>query len=182
MAAALLAVLAACGGGGGGGGGGGDADGASSDRTFTHDDFSISFKYPQYLKRGRVTEVAESAGGEPVAQTALAIDEANAIFLAKYEVNAEVDDANIATFAPRVDQLVQQLTGEPVSGRTTRVGGFPAIRYDDVDLNTPPQGQSRLVFLFDGAVEYLVNCQSTPEERDAITRGCDRVLATMSRA
>ncbi|HEX2024693.1 MAG TPA: hypothetical protein VHF00_08295, partial [Acidimicrobiales bacterium] len=183
--AALFAVLAACGGGGGGGGGGdgsGDGGGASADRTFSHDDFSISFKYPGYLKRGRVTEVAESAGGEPVAQTALAIDEANAIFLAKYEVNAEVDEDNIAAFAPRVDELVQQLTGEPVSGQTTRVGGFPAIRYDDVDLTTPPQGQSRLVFLFDGAVEYLVNCQSTPEERDAITRGCDRVLTTMSRA
>ncbi len=177
MAAVLLAVLAAC-----GGGGAGDDEGTSSDRTFTDDDFAISFKYPGYLKRGRVTEVAESAGGEPVAQTALAIDEANAIFLAKYEVNAEVNDENIATFAPQVDQLVQQLTGRPVSGQTTRVGGFPAIRYDDVALNTPPQGQSRLVFLFDGAVEYLVNCQSTPEERDAITRGCDRVLTTMSRA
>ncbi len=176
MAAALLAFLAAC------GGGDREGDGASADRTFSDDNFAISFKYPEYLKRGRVTEVAESAGGEPVAQTALAIDEANAIFLAKYEVNAEVTDENIATFAPQVDQLVQQLTGRPVSGQTTRVGGFPAIRYDDVALNTPPQGQSRLVFLFDGAVEYLVNCQSTPEERDAINRGCDRVLTTMSRA
>jgi hypothetical protein len=180
VAGALLGVLAACG--GGGGGGGNDGDRASSERTFSEDAYAISFKYPSYLTEGKVTEVAESAGGEPVAQTALAIDEANAIFLAKYEVNAEVTGENIATFAPQVDELVQQLTGRPARGQTTEVGGLPAIRYEEVDLRTPPEGKSRLVFLFDGAVEYLVNCQSTPEERDAINRGCDRVLTTMSRA
>jgi hypothetical protein len=172
VAGALLGTLGAC---------GGDDD-ASNEKTFSNEDFAITFKYPGSLKQGKVKEVAESAGGEPVAQTALAIDEANAIFIAKYDINAEVDQGNIDDFAPQVDQVVQQLTGRPVNGTTAEVGGLPAIRYDDVDLSAPPQGKSRLVFLFDGAVEYLVNCQSTPEERDEITRGCDRVLTTMSKS
>lgn len=174
LAAALLGALAGCGGGGDGS--------ASSEKTFTHEDFAISFKYPGNLKESRVGETAQSAGGEPVAQTALAVDEANAIFLAKYDVNAEVTRENIGTFVPQVDQVVQQLTGNPISGTTVEVGGLPGVRYDDVALAKPPQGQSRLVFLFDGSVEYLVNCQSTPEERGEITRACDRVLTTMSKA
>ena len=179
LASLLLATLAACGGGGGDAGGGG---GVPDEKTFSHEDFAVTFKYPGNLQQGRVSEVAESAGGEPEAQTALAIDEANAIFLAKYDVNAEVTKENIDSFVPQVDQVVQQLTGNPVSGTTVEVAGLPAIRYDDLALTTPPQGQSRLVFIFDGSVEYMVNCQSTPEEREAITRGCDRALTTMSKA
>ncbi|HEX2042979.1 MAG TPA: hypothetical protein VHF24_10120 [Acidimicrobiales bacterium] len=173
LAGALLGALAGCGGGG---------DSASSEKTFTHEDFAISFKYPGSLKESKVGETAQSAGGEPVAQTVLAVDEANAIFLAKYDLNAEVTKENIATFVPQVDQVVQQLTGNPISGTRVDVGGLPGVRYDDVALTKPPQGQSRLVFLFDGSVEYLVNCQSTPEERDEISRACDRVLTTMSKA
>ena len=184
VALALLVAGAGCGGDGGdgGGGAGGGGTGASDEETFSHEEFAITFKYPGNFEQGRVSEVAESAGGEPEAQTALAIDEANAIFLAKYDVNAEVTKENIDSFVPQVDQVVQQLTGTPASGRTVEVAGLPAIRYDDLDLRTPPQGQSRLVFVFDGNIEYLVNCQSTPEEREAVTRGCDRVLTTMSKA
>ena len=40
----------------------------------------------------------------------------------------------------------------------------------------PAQGQSRLAVLFDGKVEYLVNCQSTPDQRDKIEKGCRTVL------
>ena len=171
LAAALFGTLAGCGG-----------DDASSEKTFSHGDFAISFKYPGTLQQGQVKAVAESAGGEPLAQTALAVDEANAIFLAKYDVNAEVTPENIDAFVPQVDQVVHQLTGSPVSGRTVEVGGLPGVRYDGVGLRTPPQGQSRLVFLFDGSVEYLVNCQSTPEEREEIIRACDRVLTTLSKS
>jgi hypothetical protein len=172
LAAVVLGALVGC---------GGDGDSASSEKTFSHDDFAISFKYPGNLKTSKVGETAQSAGGEPVAQTALAVDEANAIFLAKYDVNAEVTKENIATFVPQVDEVVEQLTGNPIGGTTVAVGGLPGVRYDDVALANPPQGQSRLVFLFDGSVEYLVNCQSTPEERAKITRACDRVLTTMSK-
>lgn len=161
---------------------GGDGSRASNEKTFSHDGFAITFRYPGNLREAKVSEAIESAGGEPAAETALAIDETNAIFLAKYDINPEVDHGNLGTFVPELDRVVGEQTGSPVGGKTSEVGGLPAIRYDDVELRSPPQGRSRLVYLFDGAVEYLVNCQSTPEKRDEITRACDRVLTTMSKS
>jgi hypothetical protein len=45
-----------------------------------------------------------------------------------------------------------------------------------IDVAQPAQGQSRLAVLFDGKVEYLVNCRSTPDQRDKIEKGCRTVL------
>lgn len=49
-------------------------------------------------------------------------------------------------------------------------------------LDEPPQGESRLVYLFDQAVEYQLNCQSTPEKRAELNAACGQVLATLRRA
>ena len=171
VAAALLAALGGC----------SDDGNPSEGKTFRHDAFAFTFRYPDNLKTVKVGETSRSAGGEPVAQTALAIDEANAIFLAKYDLETAITSDNLASIVPDVDSLVSQLAGEPASGRTVDVAGLPAIQYDDVDLEEPPEGKSRLVALFDGPVEYMINCQSTPEEREEITRGCDLALRTLTR-
>lgn len=80
---------------------------------------------------------------------------------------------------PEIDRLVDQFGGTPGSGRLLELGGFPGIRYDEVEVEEPPDGESRLVFLFDGATEYLINCQSTPEERASVEEACDRALSTL---
>ena len=41
-------------------------------------------------------------------------------------------------------------------------------------------GQSRLVFLFDGELEYQINCQSTPDGRDEVESACDEALETLT--
>lgn len=167
---ALLVALAGC----------GDDGDTPAEKTFRDDAFSLTFKYPGKFKAVEASKPSRSAGGEPVAHTALAIDEANAIFLARYDLAAAVTSDNLASIVPEVDSLVSQLAGEPASGRTVEVGGLPAIQYDDVDLEEPPEGKSRLVAIFDGSVEYMLNCQSTPEEREEITRGCDLALRTLA--
>jgi hypothetical protein len=83
---------------------------------------------------------------------------------------------------PELDGVVVQLAGGPVSGSVTEVGGLPAVRYEPVPLDDPAQGESRLVYLFDQAVEYQVNCQSTPKMRTELNAACDQVLATMRKA
>jgi hypothetical protein len=45
-----------------------------------------------------------------------------------------------------------------------------------ISITEPANGESRLAVLFDGKTEYLVNCQSTPEQRDKIEKGCRTVL------
>ena len=168
---AVLAALAGC----------GDDGDASAEKTFRDDAFSLTFKYPDNFKSVEASKPSRSAGGEPVAHTALAIDEANAIFVARYDLEAAVTSDNLPSIVPEVDSLVSQLAAEPARGRTIVVGGLPAIEYDDVDLEEPPEGKSRLVAIFDGPVEYMLNCQSTPEERKEITRGCDLALRTLTK-
>jgi len=59
-------------------------------------------------------------------------------------------------------------------------GGLPGYGYV-VDLTDPAQGQSRIAVLFDGGVEYLVNCQSTPDSRDRIEKACGTVLDSLEK-
>jgi hypothetical protein len=37
-----------------------------------------------------------------------------------------------------------------------------------------------MAVLFDQGKEYLINCQSTPAERDAIEEGCRKALKTLA--
>jgi hypothetical protein len=171
----LAVVLAGC-------GGDSSESGGDGGKTFTDDKFSVTFRYPDDLKEGEV-KVEESAGaGKPVARAALGLDSDNVILLTKYELNVAVTAANLPDVMPELDGVVAQLAGGPVSGSVTEVGGLPAVRYELVPLDDPAQGESRLVYLFDQAVEYQVNCQSTPKMRTELNAACDEVLATMRKA
>ena len=41
--------------------------------------------------------------------------------------------------------------------------------------------ETRLIALFDGDVEYLINCQCTPKRRADIEKACRQVLDTVER-
>ncbi len=150
-------------------------------KTFRNDKFGITFDYPDDFKPGTVTGTAEAAGGKPVAETAVALDEDNALFIAKYVLAAAVTEQNVDDALPEVDSLVRQLSGQPARGRLVEVGGLPAIRYDDVSLKEPANGKSRLAFVFIQNNEYLVNCQSTPPKRSEVDRACDLALGTLAK-
>jgi hypothetical protein len=47
-----------------------------------------------------------------------------------------------------------------------------------VDVSTPPNGHSRLVFLFNGTHEDEINCQWTDKQAE-VAKGCDTVLRTL---
>lgn len=47
-------------------------------------------------------------------------------------------------------------------------------------LSVPEEGESRLVALFEGDQEYLLNCQSTPDEREQVDEACEQMLETRS--
>ena len=176
----LLAVLAV-------GCGGDDTDEAGSGgdggKTFSDDRFSLTFTYPEDLTEGEVSKIDESAGeGKAVARAAVGLDSDNLILVTKYNLNAAVTAANLPDVMPELDGVVSELAGSPVSGEVTEVGGLPAARYDVVALDEPAEGESRLVYLFDGAVEYQLNCQSTPEKRAELNAACDQALATLRKA
>ena len=66
-----------------------------------------------------------------------------------------------------------------LKGEVTSVGGLPALEYEAFDLRRPAKAQSRLLVLFDGVTEYLVNCQSMPDQRKQVEAACDLVKGSL---
>lgn len=194
LGVALVAAVAGC-------GGGGDESAETSTpsadssrpepatsvtqpgtKTFRDDNFGITFQYPDEFRVGEVTSIAQTAGGKPVARAAVALDEDNALFVAKYLLATAVTEQNVADVLPEVDGLVSQLSGQPARGRIVELGGLPTVRYDDVSLTEPADGKSRLAFVFDRNSEYLINCQSTPPARAKVDDACDQALGTLAKS
>lgn len=90
-------------------------------------------------------------------------------------MSAENIDQAKAEFDGLVAQVDPSATGE--AGETA---GFPSLRYDSLSVPDPQDGESRLTLLFDGDREYVINCQSTPDGREALDAACDQVLETLS--
>lgn len=160
-ALALVLGAAACGGGG-------------SSR-YEETGLNITFKIPGGFHVGHDLSISKSSGANAVDQAAVAIDEDNLIIVQRYNLNTSVTSENLANFKGEVDKVIGGLAGKSVSGHEVEYGGLPGYEYV-IDLNQPASGQSRLAVLFDGNVEYLVNCQSTPDDREKIEKGCRTVL------
>ena len=70
--------------------------------------------------------------------------------------------------------------GRDLTATEVEHGGLPGLRYDDVEISTPP-ATTRMVFLFDGSAEYQFACQYHDDTRDRILRACEEMLATLRR-
>jgi len=169
LAAAALAAaiaIAAC----------GDSNDTS---TFEQDDYPFTFEYPADFELSDDVSADTVLGGAADDSIALGIDDSNALVIQRYTLNAEVSEENIDQAKVEFDGLIQQL--DPgVTGEAGETGGFPSLTYDAVRVPSLPDGESRLTVLFEGDQEYLLNCQSTPENRDEINAACDRALATLN--
>ena len=164
MSALLLFAAAACGGSGGSG-------------RYEETGFDITFAIPGGFTIAHDLSTAKSAGAKPVDEAAVEIDQDNLIILQRFNLNPKVDitAANLADFKGDVDKVIGTLAGKKVSGHEVEYGGLPGYEYV-IAVAQPPQGESRLAVLFDHQVEYLVNCQSTPDTRDKVEKGCRKVL------
>lgn len=170
-AAALAAALAGC-------GGGGDDEGV---KTFEESGFDITFEYPAKLEVDESPEISTAAGAGPVAVRALGLDSDNGIIVERFDLKVTVTGRNFDDLRRALDRLVSRsLAKRPAEGRPMRVGGMRGIEYE-LPLDTPENGRSRLTFVFDGAVEYELNCQSTPKGRAEISEACAQMLRTLRR-
>jgi hypothetical protein len=160
-AVGLVLLASACGGGGGG--------------RYEETGLDITFSIPGGFNIAHDVSVSKSSGANAVDQAAVSIDQDNLVIVQRYNLNTAITAENLAKFKGEVDKVIGQLAGKPVSGREVEHGGLPGYEYV-IDLAQPAQGQSRLAVLFDGKVEYLVNCQSTPDQRDKVENGCRTVL------
>lgn len=177
----LLVVLAAgCGGDdasdeGGEGQGGGAAAPAE---TFEADGIDLTFKYPEDLQERDEIEFSRSAGSAATATAGVGIDETNVIVVQRFDLEAEVTEDNLDRVKREADTLFSQLAGERAQGEETTVAGLPALEYR-IDLEDPADARTRALAIFDGDVQYLLNCQSTPEQRQRLEAACEVALGTL---
>ena len=174
---ALALTMAACVDGAGGDGG---FEGATV--TFEDDRFGITFEYPDDFRLGDVTDIVRTSGGSATANQGIGIDDDNAIFLSRYDLAAEVTDDNVDDAQAELDGVVSDLVDADVTGERTEVGGLIAFQYDDLAVTPPVDGESDLTFVFDGDVQYQLNCQSTPTHRDRMDEACDLAVDTLEAA
>lgn len=177
---ALLAVAAAgCGGDDQEEGGeeGGD-EGAAATETFQADDIDLTFEYPEDLEQRDDVEFSRSAGNAAAATAGVGLDESNVIAVQRFDLESEVTEDNLDRVKREADTLFSQLAGEAADGEETEVAGLPALEYD-LQLEEPADAETRAVAIFDGDVQYLLNCQSTPDGRERIEAACDLALDTL---
>jgi len=164
---ALAAALAVAGCGGGGG-----------DKTFDNKNIGITFKYSPSFHPITNIDFGQTAGAKAAAQSGVAIDKVNALIISRYDLNVNINKDNLSKFKGEVDKVISQLAGHRVRGQEVEYGGFPGYEYV-INVKNPPRAQSRMAVLFDQTTEYLINCQSTPTDRDKIEEGCRKALDTL---
>jgi len=182
----LGATLAGC-------GSDGAESGSSSDKptttkaarvtgtVFSNSQFGFNFTYPKEWQEAEIKgDPDQSFGSKPTARIAVALDDNNAVLLARYDLAQTVTAADVAGQVSDLNGAMTQFAGEPTAGTVTEIGGLPAVGYNEFALpNDPDTRSSRVTFLFDGNVEYEINCQSNPEGHDELNKACDQVLSTL---
>jgi hypothetical protein len=173
--AATAFALAGC------GGGGSKSPSASVDpqsQRFEQRGFEITFHYPAELKQSKL--LLGSSVGTESGRAGFGIDKDNVIMVSRYDLRRPVTADGLAGVKLEVDGVITQLAGREVPGRRVLYGGLPGYAYR-VPLGSPQGAVSRLFVLFDNAVEYFFNCQSTPESRYEIDQACDEALTTIEK-
>ncbi len=170
MRAALLLTLVAL-------AGCGSSDGGTA--SFDEDGFDITFEYPEELDEAKNVTIESDAGSAARATAGLGFSKKDVIIVQRYDLRLAIDDDNLDQAKRELDSLIRQISPGSAAGKTGETRGFPSVEYDDVRIRTAEGGRSRLVALFDGDVEYLINCQSTPKRRADIEMACDQVLETV---
>lgn len=98
----------------------------------------------------------------------------------RYDLKATIGKGDLEAVKPEVDQLFEQALGQPADGKATEIGGLPALMYA-FTVKGRPDEESRLHVIFDGNVEYTINCQSNDERREDLEKACDTALGSVKK-
>jgi hypothetical protein len=75
-------------------------------------------------------------------------------------------------------EAFQQANGTLTAGPTrVTVGGLPGYSFEGSAVNQDGvRVQQRLITVFEGTTQYVLNCQFAPEAAEEMKRGCDLVV------
>jgi hypothetical protein len=155
------------------------ACGAEEDSLFDAKGFGITFEYPEGFEESDDVSIAQQRGSQADDSRAVGLDEDNGIIVQRYSLQQSINEDNLELAKAEFDALVAGLSPDAAKGVATEVAGLPALRYNRVPVDSVERGESRLIVVFDGATEYLINCQSTPDKRGEINAACDQAVDTL---
>jgi hypothetical protein len=173
MALICLATLA-----GGCGGSPGEIKRPPNAKKFNDPAFAITFYYPKNLKFADNPSIAKVAGGAGSTEArALALDNDNLILVRRLSLNAKITSSNVDSIRGELERAVKSLGASVSSSKKVMYAGLPGYTYD-FDLTEPAREGHRLTSLFDGRVQYNVNCQYTTQ-RARVLAACREALDTL---
>jgi hypothetical protein len=167
------AIFAGCGGGGG-----------SDDQSFTTPTYPFSFDYPDGWTVSRGANFNYGSSDSAVRSVSVALKAPlDQVTITQYKLRKTLPPGTNG-YQPEVDRIVRRLTreadGDASDAKVVEYGGIPGYQYV---VEYPGTGnitlQNRLTFLFQGKKEFQINCQSSPENREALNKGCDQILGSL---
>jgi uncharacterized RDD family membrane protein YckC len=144
----------------------------------------VSFSYPAGWQEETSTGGAQH-GGPPLWRVTVGPGtSSDGITVEAYGLKIRVDAGNLAAVAARMQQLVQsdaRQVGDTIQAgpQLVTVGGMPGLRF--LATGTVSDGspvESTYIFVFNGATEYEINCQSTRPAAQVIAAACSQVIRT----
>ena len=176
---ALTLMGAAC-----GGGSEPSENPAEEEETNTYSENDVSFEYPGEWEEFSADAAASSMGSNELWDATVGPDDTNLVNITAYQLKVEVNEDNIADIETELDSVindvVSQAGGTIASGPTqTTLAGFPAYEYDWEGVDVDGEAKdSRAIFLFNGDLEYFLNCQYAAEFEEDVLAGCQMILDT----
>jgi hypothetical protein len=158
---------------------GGDDDDSGPSR-FESDTFPFTFEYPDGFEVTDEVSLAQELGGAADETVAIVMDDDNGLLLQRFTLKREINQGTLNLVKQELDSLAQRVDPGAAPGEPGELAGFLSLTYDAVALTTPEDGESRLIVLFDGDQEYLINCQSIPDGREQIEEACDLAVETLA--
>jgi hypothetical protein len=165
-------------------GGCGSDDGGGGTARFEEDGFDITFEYPGEMNKAGSVTIASGGGGSAKATAGIGYgkeDTKDVIIVQRYDLKVAVDEKNLDSAKADLDPVIARISPGAPAGTTGKTRGFPSIDYRGLRVRQIDGAETRLVALFDGDAEYLVNCQSTPKRRADIDKACVQVLRTVEK-
>jgi hypothetical protein len=145
----------------------------------------VSFDYPAGWEEGTRGTAAETGDADEVWEVAFVLDSASVVSVTAYRMNMPVTAENLDAAKAEVDESVRELFEQ--EGGTVQAGpeeitvaGMPGLRFRATGTLGGTSFESTLVFIFDGATEYYLNCQATAGWAEEIERGCEQIVRTFA--
>ena len=169
---------------------GDSGDGQESEEAVaTYSENGVTFEYPEDW----IPMQVESQAGTLLWSTSYGPEEfnpgatgVNYVNVSGYRLAREVKPSDLPKLDRVVGQFVTELAsrtgGEITAGPTaTTVAGLDGYEVEVGGLSLEGEtASSRMVFLFQGDLEYFVNCQYNDDAEETILDACDQVLSTFT--